>query len=185
MTGALFGLAIITYITHAYIRARIVKKFAIEDALLLFAVICLCGSTGVHLANVQGLYDGINVLIHSDLNSLNKVLENLPKNSRLSNTAATLWWFVIFPVKLAYLFFFRRLILRLRNLQIWWWFVVSFTIPAGFACLAVSWMICPHFSLKAINCSCNPSSPNPDSITLHSVTKTSHHQHVGEPPPAA
>lgn len=155
----MFGLAIITYITHAYIRARLQKQFGAEDALLLFAVICLCGATGLAFSTVQGHYDVVIAIWHVELDRLFDVLDNVPMASKLSNAATTLWWFVIFPVKLAYLFFFRRLILRLRNLKIWWWCVVMFTIPAGLVCVAVSWLTCPHFTLEKILGESNRGSP--------------------------
>lgn len=148
----MFGVAIITYIAHAYIRARIQKQFGIEDALLLFAVICLCGATGLAFSVVQGHYDSIQVILHTDFDLLVNVLDKIPKIAKLSNSASTLWWFVIFPVKLAYLFFFRRLILRLPSLKRWWWCVVVFTIPAGLACLAASWLTCPHFTIEGVMC---------------------------------
>ena len=158
MTGTLFGIAIITYIIHAYIRARIQKQFGIEDALLLFAVICLCGTTGVAFATLQGDYDSIQVILHAELDLLLDVLDKVPKIAKMSNAASTLWWFVIFPVKLAYLFFFRRLIVRLRNLKIWWWCVVPFTIAAGLASLTASWLTCPYFTLEGVMCECDMAS---------------------------
>jgi hypothetical protein len=101
---------------------------------------------------LQGQYDYIQVVFHADFDILANVLDDVPRISKLSNAAATLWWFVIFPVKLAYLFFFRRLIVRLRNLRIWWWCVVAFTIPAGLVCVAVSWLTCPYFTLQGVIC---------------------------------
>lgn len=151
----MFGVAIITYITHAYIRARIQKQFGIEDALLLFAVTCLCGATGVAFSAVQGHYDSIQVILHTDFDLLLNVLDDIPKIAKLSNSAATLWWFVIFPVKLAYLFFFRRLLVRLPNLKRWWWCVVAFTIPAGLASVAAAWLTCPYFTVEGVICKWN------------------------------
>lgn len=97
------------------------------------------------------------------------VLDNVPKIAKLSNSASTLWWFVIFPVKLSYLFFFRRLILRLRNLKIWWWCVVPFTIAAGLACLAASWLTCPYFTLQGVMCELNMSPHVASSLMLLSA----------------
>lgn len=99
-------------------------------------------------------YDAIAVILHSGLNEahFDRLLEVAPTIVKETNAAITLWWFVIFPVKLAYLLFFRRLISRVPNLNIWWWFVAIFTVAAGCTCLAASWLTCPHFTLEGVHC---------------------------------
>jgi hypothetical protein len=163
VTGFLFGLALITYLTRAYIRARILKQFSIEDFLLLFAIVCLIATTGLGFATLQDQYDAQNLqIILNDPNSnqLYELIDEIPnidhdiRAAKTENAAGTLWWFVIFPVKLAYLFFFRRLIFRIYRLNVWWWFVVCFTIPAGFTCVAAAWLTCPYFTLEGVLCKC-------------------------------
>jgi magnesium-transporting ATPase (P-type) len=148
----LFGVAISTYITHSYIRARIQNQFGIDDALQLFAVICLCGTTGMAFSTLQGRYDSMQVILHADMDPSSKYMNKAPSRVNMTVAQATLWWLVIFAVKLAYLFFFRRLIIRLRNLEIWWWCVVVFTIAAGLASLALSWLNCASFTPEEIKC---------------------------------
>lgn len=98
-------------------------------------------------------YDVLAVILHSgQVESLVDLLELIPTISKEENAASTLWWFVIFPVKLAYLLFFRRLISRVPNLNIWWWFVAIFTVAAGCTCLAASWLTCPYFTLTGVLC---------------------------------
>ena len=153
MTGVLFGLAIIIYATRTYIRARIVKQFSTEDVLLLFAVICLCAVTGLAYSSIHNLYDSLAVILHGvESGLLFNLLEEIPKTSKENNAATTLWWLIIFPVKLAYLFFFRRLISRVRELNIWWWCVIGFTVPAGLVCIAASWLTCPYFTIQKVLC---------------------------------
>lgn len=98
-------------------------------------------------------YDVLAVILHSGQDELLiDLLEVIPTISKEENAASTLWWFVIFPVKLAYLLFFRRLISRVPNLNIWWWFVAIFTVAAGCTCLAASWLTCPYFTLTGVFC---------------------------------
>ena len=151
----LFGLAIITHATRTYIRARILKQFSTEDVFLLFAVICLCCSTGLAYSAMQNLYDSLAVILHGGQSGLIfSILDHLPETSKETNAETTLWWLVIFPVKLAYLFFFRRLISRLRDLNTWWWCVIVFTVPAGLISIAVCWLTCPYFTIKGVLCKC-------------------------------
>ena len=153
VTLALFCLAIITYITRAYIRARILKQFSIDDVLLLLAVICLCGVTGLSYAVMQHLYNSLAVILHNaETSIIFDLLVQIPTISKESNAAATIWWFVLFPVKLAYLCFFRRLIFRVRGLNIWWWCVLIFTIIGGIVSIVASWLTCPYFDLAGVLC---------------------------------
>lgn len=151
VTGALFGLAIITYGIRTYIRARIIKQFSAEDVVLFFGVACLCGATSLYYLTMRYHYDVLAVILHSRVNELLvNLLEVIPTISKEQNAATTLWWFVIFPVKLAYMLFFRRLISRVYNLWVWWWFVVVFTAAAGCICIAVSWLTCPYFTVQGV-----------------------------------
>lgn len=87
--------------------------------MLVFAVICLCGSTVLVFASLQEQY-----IFDSTLD----FIWELPKTLAMANAAPTLWWLVIFPVKLAFLFFFRRLIINWRKLHSWWWCGMLFTV---------------------------------------------------------
>lgn len=131
------------------------KQFFTEDALLLFAVICLCGTTGLAYAGLQSLYDELQVILHAGKGGLLvKVLDRIPEVAKEENASATLVWLVIFSVKMAYLFFFRRLVSRVKHLMRWWWFVVSFTVTAGFVCIAVAWLTCPYSSIEKVLSRC-------------------------------
>ncbi|MCJ1283686.1 hypothetical protein MMC26_003017 [Xylographa opegraphella] len=100
---------------------------------------------------MQAQYDSLAVILNGVEGGLIFTLLNeLPEISKEENAAATIWWFVIVPVKIAYLFFFRRLISRLRDLNIWWWCVIVFTVTAGLACVAASWLTCPYFTATGV-----------------------------------
>ncbi|KAI4155734.1 MAG: hypothetical protein L6R39_001186 [Caloplaca ligustica] len=153
ISGALFGVAILTYGARCYIRTFVVKQFLVDDALLLFAVICLCVTTGLDLDNVQSLYDSLAVILHGpDMNLLLKTLDQIPRISRHNNAAATLWWCVIYPVKLAFLFFFRRLIVRLPKLYVWWWWVLGITVLSWIGATVADWLTCPFTAVEKVLC---------------------------------
>ena len=59
---------------------------------------------------------------------LSNSLDEISVNTRKEYAIGILWWLVIFSVKLAYLVFFRKLVLHLRALTIWWWCVITFMV---------------------------------------------------------
>ena len=102
---------------------------------------------------MQNQYDALAVILNgAESGLLFTLLDDLPRISKEEDAAATLWWFVIVPVKMAYLFFFRGLINRLQDLNIWWRVVVVFVVPAGLVCVAVSWLTCPYFTTAGVLC---------------------------------
>ncbi|KAI4114115.1 MAG: hypothetical protein LQ345_005051 [Seirophora villosa] len=155
ITGALFGMALIAYAARTCIRTLVVKQFLVEDALLLLAVVCLCGTTGLAFSNMHSLYNTLAVILHGpDLTQLVDTLNQIPEISKRNNAAATLWWSVIYPVKLAFLFFFRRLIVRLPRLYIWWWVALPLTVLAWAGALVADWLTCPYTTIdRVLSCS--------------------------------
>lgn len=163
VTGILFGFAIISYVTRAYIRARILKQFHVEDALLAFAVLLLVGSTAIGYITMPDQYRALRLqaILHDAgsgndhtfeiLQEFNQVDRDITA-AKMENGVTTVWFFLLFAVKLSYLCFFRRLIYRVQSLNIWWWCVTAFTIPAGLVCIAAAWLTCPYFTLHGILC---------------------------------
>ena len=149
----MFGLAIVAFLIRGYIRIRIHHKVQVEDYILLFAVACLCTVTGLAYATLPATYALIQLIVHGFENDLTfELLEEIPRVSKMEHAGANVNWPVIFSVKIAFLFFFRRLISRLRGLNIWWWVATTFTILAGLVSIAASWLTCPHFTIKGLLC---------------------------------
>jgi hypothetical protein len=152
VTVALLGLAMATYVIRNYIRIRVLKQFSAEDCLLIVVAASLCAATGLAYATMPYQYNSLQVILEGDFSSLSKLLSKIPQISMEENAAASLWWFVLFLVKMAYLVFFRRLIIRERVLNMWWWFSVAFTILDGIACVIADWLICPYFTTERVLC---------------------------------
>lgn len=149
----MFGLAIITYVIRTYIRTRVLNQFFTEDALLSFAVVCLCTTTALAYTNMQNQYDALAAILHNaGFNALLDLLDTIPRILKMENAASMLWWCVIFPVKLAFLFFFRRLIIRWRKLYIWWWCAMASTVIALAVSVTVDWLTCPYMTLDGVIC---------------------------------
>lgn len=118
-TGVLFAVAMIAYVCRLYIQLGIHKRFPAEDWILLFAVIVLIGSTALGYILFPGFVRNIEL-------SLGKVHPDYDtdlaqaKLSREGNAIDTIWSFILYPVKLAYLVFFRKLITRFKILKRYW-----------------------------------------------------------------
>ena len=110
-----------------YIQLFVVKRFNLEDWILVFAVVSLIPATVLIFVSMQNLYNDIDTVLEGSEQVLS-VLETLPTESRESNALTTLWWLSIFSVKFAYLAFFRKLISRVRGLSLWWWSALGFMV---------------------------------------------------------
>lgn len=131
MTGALFGVAILAAATRIYIRAIKLKQFAIEDGLLLFAVAILCAVTVLCYLTLDNMYNLLDlILLGMGDQLLFDVIKTIPTEAKEANTMSMLWWLVLFPVKCAYLLFFRKLVFRLKKIETWWWCVTVFMVCA-------------------------------------------------------
>ena len=129
------------------------KKFMTDDYLLFFAVIVLVGATGLAFTSMPHQYDLLAVLLEgADPTLLFSVEDEIPTIAKVENAASTLWWFVIVPVKLAFLFFFRRMLLRIRDLRIWRDCVIVFAILSGLTCVAATWLTCLYFTINGMLC---------------------------------
>ena len=138
---------------RSYIRICIHKKVQVEDFILLFAVVCLCAATGLGYATLTTQYALLQLVHHGYEDDLAfELLGEIPIISKQENAATNFWWLVIFSVKMAFLFFFRRLTFRLRSLKLWWWFATTLTIIAGLVSIATSWLTCPYFTLEGLLC---------------------------------
>ena len=148
VTGGLFGVAILAFASRVYIRVRIQKQFFIEDVLILFAVGCLVSVIYLAYTLMQTLYDAI----WFDVNGFNSTfvwgLGHISNQVKKERIEISLSWLVVCLVKMAYLFFFRRLVSRLRGFNIWWWCVVAVVVSAALVSLMLPWLICLHLTSK-------------------------------------
>ena len=128
VTGLLFAIAFLAFVVRCWIRHWVLRQFAIEDGIIVLAVVCLVATTALYYLTVQNLYDELAVILYGFGANLMSVLESIETEAKLANAMAILWWLVLFPIKLAYLFFFHRLIDRVWKLKWYWWFVTLFLV---------------------------------------------------------
>lgn len=151
--GTLFALAIIAAIARTSIRFRTTPQYALDDALLLVACICLAAATGL-------LYKLIpNAYLYEELDFQERVSLPFPMSDIVKEAVLTVRilhaytltsWLVVFAAKFCFLSFFRALIDRVRRMIIYWRIVVLITIISGGLCLCETFIACPH--IEASSC---------------------------------
>ena len=153
--GTLFGLSIIAAIARTLIRFRTTPKYALDDALLLFACICLTAATVLLYKLIPKAY------LYEELDFNERVSLPFPITDIAKETVLTVRilhaytltsWLVVFAAKFCFLSFFRALIDRVRHLIVYWRFVVLITIIFGGLSLCETFIACPHIDAS----SCEP-----------------------------
>lgn len=91
-------------------------------------MLCLVGVTALDYVSLQNLYDVLAVILYGSGANLFSLLERVEMAARMGHAMSTMWWLVLFPIKLAYLLFFRKMIDRLPRLNIYWWCIVAFMV---------------------------------------------------------
>ncbi|KAL8699566.1 MAG: hypothetical protein Q9201_005933 [Fulgogasparrea decipioides] len=153
--GALFGLAILAAFARTSIRFRSIPRPALDDALLLFACICLTAATGLFYKLVPKAY------LYEELNFNATVALPFPISDLAKETTLTIRilhaytfisWLVIFAVKFCFLAFFRVLIDRVKRMIIYWRFVVVITVILGGISFCETFIACPHIDASSVIC---------------------------------
>lgn len=63
------------------------------------------------------------------------------------NASTVLAWMAVYLVKLSFMFFFRKLISRVKSLEICWWAIMAVLIPSAIFSAFFSFWICTNFSI--------------------------------------
>lgn len=74
-------------------------------------------------------------------------IESMPLYFKWYNVSMVLTWMAVYSVKLSFMFFFRKLISRVRSLEIYWWAIMGVLVPAALFSAFFSFWICDDFSM--------------------------------------
>lgn len=125
------------------IRIRIFRRVFADDYFLFLAVASLIASTGIFFWAVPSLYTfaavsaGLEPITVDYINSATKTANIAYAPELLAGTT-------VFAVKFSFLFFFRNLIRRLRDLEILWWCVLVICVPVAVVCICLPFIECPY-----------------------------------------
>ncbi|KAJ5730246.1 uncharacterized protein N7483_004754 [Penicillium malachiteum] len=161
-TGFFLGLALIAVIVRFVVRFPIQRqRFQIDDALLLLAsALLLAALIIMYNKAVSTMY--LLIAISSGHISLDLEMEEMRNPALLTDKALDfhkwaiaslmLSWLTISAVKFFFLLFFWRLVDRLRNWKIYWWFLFIFNIANATFGVSVFYVSCPHWGEAALTC---------------------------------
>ncbi|PIG86720.1 hypothetical protein AARAC_010734 [Aspergillus arachidicola] len=147
-TGIFFGLAVLGFLMRFFIRFRIRgERFAVDDGLLLVAFAFLIASMVIMYHTViDRMY-----IVYALLLRIEGVVP--PGNWRdissqfhlWSSVCLTLIWLCYSAVKLSFLFFFKKLIDRIRPWLTYWWIITIFNGAVLTYGSIIYFITCPYF----------------------------------------
>ena len=164
----LFVLSEVLTIVSIKIRLRYQKSLAVDDAFLIFAVVCLCVAIGLLFAFLSSMYL-LEALITDDPNASIPIdiIDQVEWFRARSTAFLDLSFTTIFAVKFSILFLFKALIRNVRKMNIYWWTVVSTTAAVWAFGVVEFFLPCPTFGPK----SCKRRLVLPYVVTLLTQTK--------------
>ncbi|KAF7895361.1 hypothetical protein EAF00_007175 [Botryotinia globosa] len=148
-TLALYILAVVAALIRFYIRIRIQKQFAIDDTLIIVGILCITASIGLLFNYIDNLFMAEALILGTS-----EIYTQLPKDfiqriydySERSTISLMCAWGAIVSVKFSFLFFFKKLIDRIKSMTRYWWVVfVLNLIIAGYG-MAIYILACPHYN---------------------------------------
>lgn len=142
----LFVLSAVFTIGRVVIRLHYQKSLAVDDAFLIFAVVCLCVAMGLLFAFTSSMYL-LEALITDDANASipADIFDQVKWFRKLSTAFLVLTFTTIFAVKFSFLFLFKALIRNVRKMKIYWWTVVVTTAVVWAFGVVEFFLPCPSF----------------------------------------
>ena len=139
-------LAVVFAIGRIAIRLRYQKSLAVDDAFLIFAVVCLIVALGLLFACTSSMYM-LEALITNDPNATipPDIFDQVEWFRKLSTAFLVLSFTAIFAVKFSFLFLFKALIRNVRKMKIYWWTVLVTTTAVWAFGVVEFFLPCPSF----------------------------------------
>ncbi|KAI9883403.1 MAG: hypothetical protein M1823_004839 [Watsoniomyces obsoletus] len=139
-----FALAAFFTVIRFYIRHRYFRKFFIDDALVLFALVNLAAGAALYHFTVPDMY--IIELVGAGLVAApDNMVAMASRYMKMQMTLTTLFWTCLWTVKFSFLAFFHKLGTGLQYQRKYWWVVTVITIGSYIACIVSYPVSCPSF----------------------------------------
>lgn len=148
--------AMIGAIARTFIRFRNRQLRILDDALLLFACLCLVAATILLTKGAPSLYLVEQLQLNPEAAAsvtLQQTSAAIIKLQRYGYTSGILTWFSVFAVKFCYLSFFRQLIDRVSRVTTYWRLTLAVTCVACVFNVCSSFIACPKLGASSRNMS--------------------------------
>ena len=120
---------------RTYIRLKKFRRVFLDDALFFIAVVGLVTSVSLLYTAVPHLYESVELSVSDEPPSpavVKAFIKHIPYFQNILDAWAFFVGAAILSIKFVFMFSFRRLVERMRNMMIWWWCVLAVlvsTIP--------------------------------------------------------
>ena len=144
MTGKPKRRAILLTIARTCIRFRNSRRFFADDYFLFISTGALIIGTVLTYVNLPYIYAQVNVEAGLEPPPAD-FIHQIVLDEKIQDAATVFLWTAIFGVKFSFLFLFRSLIRRVKNLTLWWWCVFAVLMPISVICTCALFISCPVF----------------------------------------
>jgi hypothetical protein len=151
--GVLYGTAAIAVILRTIRRLILFRKLKLDDAFVIFGLLCLSATTGVFFHSVE------IIMLQEAIAMEPKAIVPITLVPRLLNSMTFLdvylctIWTCTFAVKASFLSLFRKLIQGVsKNLDRYYWFVVGYTFVIWVFLVVEPFVLCPYFGTEGGKC---------------------------------
>lgn len=147
----MFGLCLASACVRYYIRLYIQRQFSIDDGILLLGIACLVVAVVLLFRFIDEMYL-VGALQEGtpDISLPSDFISQAFDFDKLSTVTNVLTWCSLISVKFSYLFFFKKLIDRIRPMMIYWWVTAVFNGIVSVYVAALYGAVCPYYhSTKA------------------------------------
>lgn len=128
------------------------KKLYADDCFLIFALVAAAATAGVAWTVKDSVYLQIYVGLGWQKPAADFYAVMLEFEKRIQ-AASALIWLSLYSVKLSFMFFFKRLVRRVRHLEKLWWAVFSIVIVGGVVSMPLAFIICSNFTANYMSMS--------------------------------
>ena len=135
----------ISAIARTVLRFYHLRRFYADDYFLFYAVLAAGATAGVAYSIKDLVYEQIYVGMYWQKPGPDFYDQMLLFEKRIQ-VCSFLIWSLIYAVKFSFLCLFRKLVDRVRVLEIHWWVVTSATIVCGLVSMPLGFIICPVFT---------------------------------------
>jgi heme/copper-type cytochrome/quinol oxidase subunit 2 len=130
-----------------YVRLGVQKQITIDDGFLIVALCCLISAMSImYSVTIDRMYLAEAVAVGlPGVDLPPDFLQQAFDFQKWVTITLTLLWCAVMAVKFSFLFFFRKLIDRIRPLIIYWWVVTVFNVAVLGYGSTVYYLACPHY----------------------------------------
>lgn len=147
--GLFCGIAVFTIIVRFAIRIFTRSKLYLDDYILLLGLACLVAATYLIYSFSRMIFLCNAIKLDPSISPTFSEMTQLSGSLKIIYSFLATIWTTTFAVKLSFLVFFKKLIERLsKQINIYYWIIVVFTVVSWMFVIAEPFILCPYFGIE-------------------------------------